>query len=111
MINLFDEIFITKNRDEWETLLNAADIANEKILHWSDVSTDKQALENDYIYEVEYANGETSNLVRTPVDFNSVKREKFVSSAKIGEHTEEVLEQLGYNEEEITNFKENKDIK
>ncbi len=111
MIALFDEKFKTKNRDEWEALLNAADVANEKILHWTDVLEDEQAKVNGYIYEAEYANGQKSTLVSTPVDFDSVEKVNFKPTSGVGSHTDEVLEGLGYTKEQIQALRESKEIK
>ncbi len=111
MIAILDEKFKTKPRNEWEDLLNANDIANEKILHWSDVLTDEQAIANGYIYDVEYENGNTSTLVSTPVDFDSVPKIDFTPTKGVGADTDEVLVGLGYSTEEIANLKAGKQIK
>lgn len=112
LIQILEEIFATKNRDEWETLLLAADIANEKILHWSDVLEDPQAWENGYLREVEYDNGEKSVLVNTPVSFDSVGlMPDFTKAPEIGENTDEVLASLGYTQAQIDELRAAKLIK
>lgn len=111
MIEILDHKFAEKDRDEWEQLLNAADIANEKILHWSDTINDQQALANNYIYTAKYKNGVEAKLVNTPVDFESVKKSEFKRASKIGEDNEQVLSQLGYSQAEIEDMKLNKVIK
>ncbi len=111
MIEILDAKFLEKTRDEWEALLNAADIANEKILHWSDTLNDEQALANDYIYTAKYENGVEAKLVNTPVDFASVPKAEFKRASQIGEDSEDVLIALGYSADEISQMKSNKVIK
>ncbi len=111
MTAILDKIFLTKTRDEWEELLNKADIANEKILHWKDVLKDEQAWANEYLYEANYENGNKSTLVRTPVDFGSFKKEEFSFTPKIGADTKEVLKELNYTDEEIERLQNEKKIK
>lgn len=111
MIEILDQKFLEKDRDEWEQLLNAADIANEKILHWSDTINDEQALVNDYIYTAKYENGVEAKLVNTPVDFNSVEKGPFKRASTLGEDSIEVLRSIGYSQEQINEMKTNKVVK
>ncbi len=111
MTTILDEAFITKTRDEWEALCEQADIANEKVLHWKDVLEDEQAWANNYLREVEYANGEKSVLVNTPVTFNSVGTPDFTPAPAIGANTDEVLAEIGYTQEELDELREKKLIK
>ncbi len=106
MVGILDEIFLTKDRDEWCKLLDKADVANEKILHFKDVLKDKQAWDNNYLREVEYENGEKSVLVNTPVTFNSVGEPAYKRAPEIGEDNQSILESLGYSDDEIKKLKE-----
>lgn len=111
IISILDSKFLERNRDEWELLLNKSDVANEKILHWSDTVTDEQALLNEYIYPVTYDNGVEAKFVNTPVDFGSFEKDEFKPSSKIGEDGEDILIKLGYGNEQIESMKANKVLK
>ncbi|WOO88011.1 CoA transferase [Mollicutes bacterium LVI A0039] len=108
MIKILDAKFLEEDRDEWERRLNAADIANEKILHWKDTITDEQALANEYIYTAKYENGVEANLVNTPVDFGSFGRDEFKRASMIGEDGAAILKDLGYAQEDIEKMQEAK---
>lgn len=111
MIALLDQTFASEDRDYWEHKLIKADIANEKVLHWIDVKDDEQAIANNYIERVEYDNGKVANLVNTPVDFGSFEKDKYQPSAMLGEHSEQILSELGYAEDVITSLRMEKIIK
>lgn len=111
MIEILDDKFLQKDRDEWEALLNKADIANEKILHWSDTVNDEQAIANEYIYTAKYENGLEAKLVNTPVDFGSFGKDEFKRASKIGEDSADVLASLGFDQAQIEEMKTNKVIK
>ncbi|UJF19942.1 CoA transferase [Vibrio sp. SS-MA-C1-2] len=110
IIDIFDAEFATKDRQEWEVLLIENDIAHEKILHWEDVLNDRQAWENDYLMEVEHKNGTKSVLANTPVSFSSIEKPTFTQAPKIGEHTNEILQSLGYQSEHINQLRANNKI-
>lgn len=111
MVKIIEEIFATKDRDEWQERLIKADLAHEKVLHWKDVLQDEQAWANGYLREVTYANGGKSVLVNAPVTIDSVGVPEFKMAPKIGEHTTGILLELGYTEEEVNAFRENRFIK
>jgi crotonobetainyl-CoA:carnitine CoA-transferase CaiB-like acyl-CoA transferase len=70
------------------------------------VTTDPQALANDFFTEVAYGNQARMKLVNTPVNFH--QNPAFIKgpAPELGQHTEEVLLELGYDWEDISKLKE-----
>ena len=54
-------------------MLDAADIAYERVKHFSEVTKDPQAWANEFIFEHTFRNCNTGILPRTPVQFASFK--------------------------------------
>ena len=80
---------------------------------WAPVATalevhdDKQVIANGYLEAVEMGNGSTLRVPTNPVQFNETPPS--VSRApEHGEHTEEVMLELGYDFDSILAFKESK---
>ena len=65
---------------------------------------DPQAWANDVFYEMDYPRGKKA-LVRTPVDLAETPLPEFKKGPLLGEHTDEVLAQLGYAPEAIERMK------
>ena len=103
LVKVYDDIFITKPRAEWNVLLMKADIAHENLQHFKDLPTDPQVLANEYLYEHTYEDGVKTVFVNAPIHFGSVdhKGYRFKTSRPIGSDTDEVLMQVGYTREEI----------
>ncbi len=111
MVNIIEEQFAKKDLAEWTKILNEADLPFEKVQLWEEIVEDEQAWANDYLRKVEYENGNTGVLVNTPVKFKNIGLPDFNKAPKIGEHTKDVLLEVGYSSEEIDEMKSNKAIK
>lgn len=111
MVKILENEFAKKNLAEWTRLLNDADLPFEKVQVWEDIIEDEQAWDNDYLRKIKYENGHEGVLVNTPVKFKEMGLPEANRAPKIGEHTEEVLLEIGYSKEQIKNLKDNKAIK
>ena len=99
------EIFLTKTRDEWFELLIRNDVPVGKVYTPDEVFSDPQVLHRQMVIEVEHPTlgkvkqvGIAPKLSSTPGKVRSL-------SPLPGQHTDEVLQELGYREEEIGNLR------
>ena len=104
LIRIIDEGFAKFTQSEMVQRLSNADIAHERIQHVQEVLSDPQALENNYIYEVENRDHTKNLMAMTPVKFNTIDVEMKSDAPLIGEHNEEILKELGYTEKDICAF-------
>jgi crotonobetainyl-CoA:carnitine CoA-transferase CaiB-like acyl-CoA transferase len=95
------ELFLTKTRDEWFEVLIQNDIPAGKVYTLDEVFTDPQVLHRQMVIEVEHPSlgkvrqvGIAPKLSETPGKVRSL-------SPLLGENTNEVLQELGYSQEEI----------
>ena len=101
---ILEEAFAKKERAYWAARLNAADIAFEQSAHYSDVAKDPQAQANHYVIPFDLRNGENCMLPMSPVQFAEGEAIDSAHAPLIGEHTDEVLQELGYGEAEIADM-------
>ena len=95
-------LFLTKDCDEWCKLLDAADIPYAVAQKWDTLLVDEQAWASDIFYEMQYSNGNKRTLVRPPVMFKENGLPEYNRGPYLAEHTEEILGQYGYTDEEIS---------
>lgn len=114
-IEELDKAFKEKTLEEWLPLFQKEDLAFDKMALWDEILEDPQAWEDDMLCHVDgYPQheelGTCRTLVRTPVKFRESGLPKYEKGPKIGEHTEEILKELGYQKSEIESLRNAKVI-
>lgn len=85
----------------WAEEMTKADLPFAICQNWSDVLNDPQAWGSSILEKVKFPNGNERTMVRTPVLFAETELPPYERAAFLGEHTREVLADLGYESEEI----------
>lgn len=107
---LYDAImerFETKTIAEWNEILVEADIPFALAKNWEELLEDEQAWANDCFRKMEYPSGERI-LVNQPVRYHEMGKTPYEKGPLIGEHTVEVLKELGYDDAKIKELIESK---
>jgi crotonobetainyl-CoA:carnitine CoA-transferase CaiB-like acyl-CoA transferase len=98
-------IFASATLDEWRRRLEALAAPWEAVADSAEAGRDTQATANGYITAVDHPSGETIRVVRAPVTFDGSPPPLGVAP-EFGQHTEEVLLELGRKWEEIAELKQ-----
>jgi crotonobetainyl-CoA:carnitine CoA-transferase CaiB-like acyl-CoA transferase len=98
------ETFASKTYDEWCVILRASDAPWAPVQSASEVGRDPQVLANNYLSEVDSGEGFTYFLANAPVEFNETPI-ALGRAPGPGQHTEEVLLDLGLTWDEIIQLK------
>ena len=110
ILNKLAELFTTNKRDHWISILRNADMISTHVNTMLEASNDPNLKENNYVTEVWYPELNKNMKVHgTPWKFSktpaNIKR-----APKLGEHNSELLNKLGYSDDEIQNLTEDKII-
>lgn len=107
----FEQLFATKTAREWQQIFSEADLSCEILYGYDDILTDPQAIVNDFVYKMEYPNGKSSMLVRSCLRSQEMGLPEFRPGPMLGEHSVEILKELGYKEEEIQSLLDSGTVK
>lgn len=104
------EAFGKKTVSEWKEILRAADVPFSVAQSWTEILEDEQAWANNCFHKMKYDNGNERTLVRLPVKFQEMGVPEYGRGPLIGEQGVEILTELGYTEEQIKEFLDNKTL-
>ena len=106
LVALFDEAFASKTRDEWMKILEEHGCIFTPIQSIPEVVEDPQLLANKYVIDINHPTYGQTKTMGFPWDLSDTPASWRRRAPKLGEHTEEVLLEIGYSQEELAKLRE-----
>ncbi len=107
LTDILSEAFVKKNTEEWQVIFNDAGIPCGPINNLHQVFQEEQVQARDMVVQVDHPQAGEVSLVGSPLKLSrtpvSVRRHPPLA----GEHNTEILLELGYDEQEIKQLKQN----
>jgi crotonobetainyl-CoA:carnitine CoA-transferase CaiB-like acyl-CoA transferase len=99
-----DEIFASRTFEEWKPIMVTVDGASAPVQTADELLVDPQVQANGYLRDVVAASGSTFRMVPSPIQFDEEPPD-LVRAPEHGEHTDEVLQEMGLDMDAILDLK------
>jgi len=110
LISILDNIMATKTLGEWAAIFDSHGVLWAPVRTVAEVIADPQVQANEYIVEYDHPSKGRIKLVGSPIQFGKMQPKPRMPGPELGQHTEEILLELGYDWEKIIYLKEKKVI-
>jgi crotonobetainyl-CoA:carnitine CoA-transferase CaiB-like acyl-CoA transferase len=98
LIKLLDEIFVTRDLAEWRKRLDGNGLVFGVVGILDDIPTDRQMIDNGVLLPFE---GDTLLTINSPIWIDGSRKTVPRHPPGVGEHSDEVLREAGYDEDAI----------
>ena len=106
LVSILDELFLSRTYSEWIECLEQWHFPWSPVQVYTELATDPQVVENDYLVTVEYPGVGEAKVVGVNIDLSETPGRVREQAPELGQHTEEILLDLGYTWEDIIAMKE-----
>ncbi len=106
LIGILDVTFSSRNRADWEQRLRENNCIYGRIASAEDVINDPQAEANRFFVDLQHPRAGEVKYVASPVRFRQNPASLRTTAPELGQHTEELLLELGYDWGEIVEMKD-----
>lgn len=106
LFNILDNTFLNRTLDEWDSCLTKAAIPWAKLQTITEMVKDSQARANDFFAPLEHPQYGHMEIVASPVKLSKVPDKMMTPAPEVGQHTDEILHETGFTEDDIAKLKE-----
>ena len=104
---ILDEVFGTQPMAHWHEVFERANITFGRVQTPAEVIKDPQLQENDIVVPLEGAGRAVTSTISSPIQMRGVTKVSARRGPELGEHTDEVLKELGFEATEIDALRAN----
>ena len=110
IIDIIGDVICNKKADEWLKILTEAGVPCGPIYNMDKIFSDSQVLHREMVKELEHPTAGKVKVTGIPIKLSNTPGEILTAPPTLGQHTKEILTELGYNNEDIDKMSQEKII-
>ena len=103
---IFDEIFGAQPMAHWHSVFAGVNVTFGEVRGPQEVINDPQLTANEIVVPLEGAGGKLTSTISSPIQVHGVTKVPARRAPGLGEHTEEILGELGFDARSIESLRE-----
>ena len=105
-VEVIEQRIAEQPRDHWAVIFDANDFPWAPAADSVEIAEDPQAAANGYVRTMQHKTAGDFKILGVPFQLEQAPTDNYSSAPELGEHTELVLEELGYNWDAIASMKQ-----
>jgi crotonobetainyl-CoA:carnitine CoA-transferase CaiB-like acyl-CoA transferase len=105
LVDIIENIFRGKTYADWVEILSETNLIWAPVLTPLEVTKEEQAWANDIFVEVDHPRHGPVRLLNNPIKLSKTPAEFRSRAPDFGEHTDQIMRELGYSEEDIASMR------
>ncbi len=101
---ILDEVFAAEPMAHWYEVFSGAKVTFGAVRGPQEVINDPQLRANDIVVPIEGAGDSITSTISSPIQIHGVTKVSAKRAPEIGEHNEEILQELGFDPKQIDSF-------
>jgi formyl-CoA transferase/CoA:oxalate CoA-transferase len=110
IVKIIGDLIVTKMGEEWLTILKDAGVPSGPIYSVDKIFADPQVLHREMMKEMDHTKAGKIKVTGIPVKLSDTPGEVKTPPPFLGEHTQEILEELGYSGQDLEKLRQEKVI-
>jgi crotonobetainyl-CoA:carnitine CoA-transferase CaiB-like acyl-CoA transferase len=103
---ILDEVFKAQSMAHWYEVFNNVHVTFGAVRDPQEVINDPQLRANDIVVPLEGAGDKLTSTISSPIQVHGINKVTAKRAPDLGEHNEEILQELGFDAKQIDNFRE-----
>ncbi len=110
IVKIISDLIVTKDGEEWLKILTDAGVPCGPIYTVDKIFADPQVLHREMVKELDHPKAGKIKVTGIPIKLSDTPGEVETAPPVLGQHTQEVLTELGYNDKDLEKLKQEKVI-
>ena len=110
IVKIIGNLIKTKKGEEWLKILTDAGVPCGPINNLAKIFSDPQVLHRQMVHDLTHPKAGNIKVTGIPIKLSDTPGEILTAPPVLGQHSEEILKNLGYNSQEIKEFRNEKTI-